>query len=158
MRYLNIEVGCANYADPRFEVRVDIKPTKATTMVVDMRDMSVFLDSTFAFLKSAATLEHVSPDDQIKTVREFHRVLIPHGIVWIQTPDLDWIDSLKETNPEWYQTQMTGGMVDEFDQHLGLLNKETITKLFTENGFRVLQLHDGSQAAGSLDLYAEALP
>lgn len=158
MRYKNLEVGCADYVDPRFDNRLDIKPTIATTEVCNMVDMrGVYADNTFAFIKSAATLEHVNWNDQIKTVREFHRILIPHGLVHIQTPDLDWIETLRDTDPEWHAIQLSGGMTDSFDFHYGLLNSESITKLFVENGFRILWLHDGSQAAGSLDLLAEAI-
>jgi hypothetical protein len=108
-------------------------------------------------LKIAASIEHISPDDQVKAVREFRRVLIPYGVIHVQTPDLQWIESIKDVDEEWYYAQKNGGMVDEYDRHLGLLDKESITKLFEENGFRILQLHGGGEAAGSLDVYAEAV-
>lgn len=158
MRYPNLEIGCAEYADPRYDARLDIKPTSATTHTGDMRDMrAIFADNTFATVKCAATIEHVNWDDKVRTVNEIHRILIPHGVVHIQTPDEKWVNTLKDTDPEWFYAMVNGGMRDVYDFHKGLLDKESITRLLTENGFRVLQLHEGIEAGGSLDVLAEAI-
>lgn len=159
-RPLSIEVGCGNIKDLRFDTRFDIVPSDAVTVVGDMRNMSMFSDNTFGFLKAAAVIEHVYWPDQNRTVQEFHRILIPHGIVWVQTPDWKWVQDAYhkgEITEEWYHAQINGGRRDEYDYHMGLLTIDSLELLMVSNGFKVLQLQDGHQASGSLDGTFEAV-
>ncbi len=151
-----LEVGVGQVLDLRFDKRTDIQPNPNATTICDMRDMkSVFADNTFALAKLAAVIEHVDADGQFETVQELYRILVPNGIVILQTPDLDYITarlhSEDEEERKGAEIQMTGGMRDEFDVHNGLMGKDSLRRLFELNGFETLWLRDGNEAGGSLD-------
>lgn len=140
--------------DLRFDLRGDIQPTKGSNCIADIRDLSQFADNSFAYIKLAAVIEHITPEDQLRAARELYRVLIPHGIVWITTPDREWMDLAVvsgEITREWYETLLRGGERDGFDRHLGLLDAITIEGLFESNGFSILRGVTGDIAGGSLD-------
>ena len=154
MKFPTIEIGCGDVCDLRFDVRADIQDTPAVTHVFDMCSIP-FDNDTFCLLKAAACIEHITPEQQQQAVSEFRRVLIPHGVVYVQTPDAAyWTMRLGDNDPavrEWAWVQMKGGERDEFDMHKGLLNAAQLVDLFESNGFRKVWLHDGNEAAGSLD-------
>lgn len=149
-----IEIGCADIKDIRFDERLDINPSPAVTKIADLREPLPYPDASFEFVKGAAVIEHLTSAEQVRLVRELHRVLISHGVVWIQCPDLEWLIDSRATgviSEEWFQTQMSGGMRDIYDHHRGLLTAKELMRLFESYGFRTLQLLDGFAEAGSLD-------
>src|SRR5688572_8588622 len=120
MRYPTLELGCGDVKDLRFDYRADIQPTNATNLIADIRDLSRFANNTISYIKLAAVLEHVTPDEQAMAVKEFHRVLVPHGLAWITTPDLEWMRDRLASDPsfqDWFDTLMRGGEKDEYDHH-----------------------------------------
>lgn len=155
MSLLNLEIGCADYTDLRFDVRLDISPnSRGATHIGDMRDMSMFGDGVFGFVKMAAVFEHVDRDGQLETIQELRRVVAVGGLVWVQTPDKLWLEQAVltgEITQEWYNTQMRGGERDDFDHHYGLVTADTLHALFYFKGFTMLWMLDGTQAGGSID-------
>lgn len=152
---LTAELGCGSIFDKRFDEFVDTIPYSHVTYNQSFVAMPKFGDNRFCLLKSSASLEHISPDDQQRAVKEWHRILCPFGVVLVQTPDRAYwelrLDDPDGHTREWATIQMRGGERDEYDKHLGLLDAKDLRELFESNGFETLYLHDGNQAAGSID-------
>lgn len=149
------ELGCGSVNDVRFDEKIDVLPLPHVTYNESFVSMPKYGDNWFCLLKSSASLEHITPSDQQRAIKEWHRILCPFGIVIIQTPDKAYWE-LRLNDPdghtrEWASIQMRGGEKDEYDKHLGLLDVEGLQKLFEENGFQTLYIRDGNQAAGSMD-------
>lgn len=160
MRYPTIEFGCGDVLDLRFDYRSDIQPTPASNTLADIRRLVAFSDNTFAYAKLAAVLEHITSGEQIMAMQELHRVLIPHGIAWITTPDLGWMRDALESGAitrEWYETLLRGGERDEYDIHKGLLTVSTMDSLVNATGFKIIWARNGHQSGGSLDYAIEAI-
>lgn len=160
-RYLTLESGCGDVNNPAYDIKVDIRSLPHVNYVTDMANLSEIPDHAISLIKSSASLEHIPPDHQARTVAEWHRVLVRGGIVLIQTPDLDWINeqlsSENQKEREWAIVLLSGGQRHEHDVHKGLFTAERLRELFTSNGFKVLSLRDGNEAAGSLDGIFEAI-
>lgn len=157
---LTAELGCGSVFDRRFDEFVDVVQYGHITYHQNFVAMPRFGDNRFCLIKSSASLEHLTPADQIRAVREWHRILCPNGVVVVQTPDSDWITWAVENgeiSKEWGETLRRGGQRDEYDVHKGLLDAKGLQDLFESNGYRTVYLRDGNQAAGSLDASFEAI-
>lgn len=160
MRYSTIEFGCGDVCDLRFDYRSDIQETSASNILADIRDLSKFDESMFAYAKLAAVLEHITPVEQVMAMIELHRVMVPHGVIWITTPDLQWMRDARDSGAitsEWYETLLRGGERDEYDIHKGLLTADTMDSLVSETGFKIIWARNGHQSGGSLDYTIEAI-
>lgn len=161
MRFDTLEIGCGSVNDLAFDVKSDIRPLPHVTYVADMKSLPMIADHSIALIKIAAAIEHITPAEQVQAVQEWHRILIPYGIVLVTTPDLDWIErerqSMIEEKRAWAEVLMRGGQKDEYDVHRGLLNQDGLIALFVKNGYRALTIKSGADAAGSLDGAFEAV-
>lgn len=155
-----VDLGAGEVRDFDFDWRVDLREVGMVNYVSDIRFLPRIESGSVAYLKCAATLEHLLPQDQITAVREMYRILAPHGIAVIQTPDREWIPYAVERGyitKEWADTLTRGGGENPYDYHLGLLSARDLEWLFHICGFRVLTARDGKQASGSLEFVFERL-
>jgi len=89
----------------------------------------LFPKNTFHMIISLQTLEHLSPLDVQATLREFHRVLQPQGIVYVETP-----------NPESVQSQVMGNTwYMLLPEHLTLLPPKPLKDMFIKEGFQYIK-------------------
>jgi SAM-dependent methyltransferase len=83
-------------------------------------------------------LEHVSPDNKLKLVKEFHRVLKPGG--WLIT-----MQDCESNNPLWrwarHDPELFQARFIENDGHYGLMYASENLDLFRQAGFQVHSWH-----------------
>lgn len=111
--------------------------------VGDARDLSQFADNTFDEIYASHVVEHFDYMGELeRTLREWHRVLIPSGRIGISVPDLDILATLflrkDETTFEerfMIMRMMFGGHVDQYDHHKVGLSQELLTGFMMLTGF-----------------------
>lgn len=70
------------------EIRIDIDPANEPDILGSMLDMSAVPDASVDAIYSSHTIEHLYPSEVPTALREFLRVLLPHGFAVITCPDL----------------------------------------------------------------------
>ncbi|WP_221930976.1 methyltransferase domain-containing protein [Telmatospirillum sp. J64-1] len=86
---IKLHVGCA---DKRLDgyVNIDCRQTKATDAVSDAWDLHMFADGSVSEIYSRHMLEHLDPNDARRTLRRWHSLLAPGGILHLVVPDIEF--------------------------------------------------------------------
>lgn len=111
--------------------------------VGDAQDLSRFGDGIFDEIYASHVLEHFDYYDQLLAVlKEWRRVLVPNGRLYLSVPDMDVLASLfldKENNTaeERFQIMrmMFGGHMDKYDFHAVGLNEDFLVSYLVHAGF-----------------------
>jgi len=110
--------------------------------VCNANDLSQFKNDTFSQLYASHIVEHLDyKDELLRTLREWNRVLVPGGTVFISVPDLDTLASLllqKELalNDRFFVMQMIfGAHEDKYDYHVVGLNQDFLSHFLHHSGF-----------------------
>lgn len=88
MRLLNI--GCGSTFDPAW-VNIDIEPLSPEVLRYDARKRLPFEDGSFDACYSSHVIEHLSCEQTLHIMKEFHRILKKGGILRLAVPDLEGI-------------------------------------------------------------------
>jgi len=111
--------------------------------VCNANNLSQFSDNTFAEIYASHVVEHLDYVDELTdTLKEWNRVLVPGGRVFISVPDLDVLAELflsksRLTADERFfvMRMIFGGHVDEYDYHIVGLNEEFLSHFLGNSGF-----------------------
>ncbi len=129
-------------AAPGWEV-MNAVPGPIVDHVGDAADLSRFADRTFAVIYASHVVEHFDYRDELpQTLREWHRVLAPGGLLHVSVPDLDILcqmmlerERLSLDERFMVMRMMFGGHVDEWDHHASGLNMDFLTSFLHDAGF-----------------------
>jgi predicted SAM-dependent methyltransferase len=95
---LKLHVGCGRV---RLEGWVNIdRSGKHLDVKCDVRKGLPYRDDSVALIYNEHFLEHLTCEEGLAVLREFHRVLKPGGVVRIATPDLDYLVA-KYASEDW---------------------------------------------------------
>jgi len=117
----------------------------------DARDLSRFSDKTFTVIYASHVVEHLdyANNELLNTLREWYRVLVPGGAVYISVPDLDVLsrlflekDRLSLEERFFVMRMMFGGHVDKYDYHVVGLNQDFLASFLQQAGFTNLRRMD----------------
>jgi predicted SAM-dependent methyltransferase len=134
---------------------LDANPGPIVDHVGNARDLSRFSDNIFEEIYASHVVEHFDyTGELLETLTEWHRVLVPGGMLYVSVPDLDvlarlFLDRQLLSVKERFQvmTMIFGGHIDKYDYHLVGLNDEFLGQLLAQAGF--VQLF----RAGSFNLF-----
>jgi predicted SAM-dependent methyltransferase len=106
-------------------------------------DLSRFGDSTFEALYASHVVEHLDYHKElIAGLKEWNRVLVPGGTLYVSAPDLDTLaelfllrESLSADDRFMVMRMMFGGHATPFDYHLVGLNEEFLHDFLVVAGF-----------------------
>ena len=126
---------------------LDVNPGPLVHHQGDAVDLSQFPDSTFSEVYASHVLEHFDyKDGLMKALREWHRVLVPGGVLHLSVPDLDVLAHLLlqrhklDVNQRFQVMRMIfGGHVDAHDYHLVGLNQDFLAGYLQAAGFGTLK-------------------
>lgn len=115
--------------------------------VGDAVDLSRFADASFAEIYASHVLEHFDYNGALqRALKEWHRVLVPGGVLHVSVPDLDVLAHLLlqrhrfDVNQRFQIMRMIfGGHVDAHDVHLVGLNAEFLAGFLQGAGFQTVQ-------------------
>ena len=127
---------------PGWEV-IDANPGPHVDHVGNAADLSRFETGSFSEVYASHVLEHFDyKDELLATLKEWHRVLMPGGMLHVSVPDLDTLARLfvdrQRLNPDERYLVMRmifGGHVDRYDYHMVGLNEEFLRGYLTAAGF-----------------------
>ena len=105
---------------------LDANPGPIVDHVANARDLSVFPDHTFERIYASHVVEHFDYNGELlATLTEWHRVLVPAGILYVSVPDLDTLSrlfldrkSLSIEDRFLVMWMIFGGHIDQYDYHL----------------------------------------
>jgi predicted SAM-dependent methyltransferase len=118
-------------------------PGPAVDHMGDARDLSRFEDNIFEEIYASHVLEHFDYINALDAVlKEWFRVLIPGGRLYVSVPDLDILtelftskDKLTMNERFFVMRMMFGGHIDQYDYHLVGLNQEFLVYYLVQAGF-----------------------
>jgi predicted SAM-dependent methyltransferase len=131
---------------PGWEV-LDANPGPYVDHIGNASDLRIFDDNSFEQIYASHVVEHFDYKDQlIETLKEWHRVLMPSGTLYVSVPDLDtlarlFLDrSLLSVQDRFLVMRMIfGGHIDKYDYHLVGLNEEFLSSYFLAGGFTTMR-------------------
>ena len=123
---------------------LNAQPLPGIDYVCDAADLSRFPDNTFESLYASHVLEHFDYKDVVPAVlKEWFRVLVPAGKLFVSVPDTDAICHMfcdrEQFSPQdrWHFIRMLlGGHVDSYDYHQSLFNEEILVYFLEMAGYR----------------------
>jgi len=130
---------------------LDALPRKGADHVGTCKDLSRFADNTFQDVYASHVIEHLDYHGEIaQALKEWQRVLVPGGRLYLSAPDLDVLAELfllRESNTTaerfFIMRMMFGGHTDPFDYHVAGLNEEFLTDFLQDAGFGEIRRVDG---------------
>ena len=122
---------------------LDANPGPIVDHVANARDLSFFPDQTFERIYAAHVVEHFDYNGELQaTLTEWHRVLVPAGILYVSVPDLDILarlfldrQSLSFEDRFLVMRMIFGGHMDKYDYHVVGLNEEFLGYFLRLAGF-----------------------
>ena len=131
---------------PEWEI-LNAVPAPYVDHVCNARDLSRFQDDTFTDIYASHVLEHFDYVNELNVVlKEWYRVLMPGGKLYISVPDLDILaqlfiskDQLTVDERFFVMCMIFGGHGDQYDYHMVGLNEEFLTFFLVQAGYTNIQ-------------------
>jgi predicted SAM-dependent methyltransferase len=122
---------------------LDANPGPIVDHAANARDLSFFPDQIFERIYASHVVEHFDYNGELlATLTEWHRVLVPAGILYVSVPDLDILarlfldrQSLSIEDRFLVMRMIFGGHIDKYDYHLVGLNEEFLGHFLRLAGF-----------------------
>ena len=137
--------GGRNPLNPKEFLNVDIVQLPQVDLVFDIRKKFPIDDGVIAEVFSAATLEHFRKPDNIHILKEFHRILMPGGILRVCTPDIEAIakgllagDNLDKVNQHFFG-KYKSDQTEDYDLHRWMYPVKEMIRVLREIGFTNMQ-------------------
>ena len=126
---------------------LDVRAGAHVDHVGDARDLARFADGTFAEVYASHVLEHFDYVDELpRALAEWHRVLVPGGVLRLSVPDIDILAHLLlqrhllDVNQRFQVMRMMfGGHTHAHDHHRVGLNQDFLAAFLDRAGFENLQ-------------------
>lgn len=128
---------------------VDIQDIPQVDVVTDCSNLSMFKDNSVTEIYASNILEHWPHVDTLRVLKEWFRVLIPGGILWISVPDMDANVKMfqKYGLTQWVQNIIWGDQYHPFAFHYINFTFGSLAKVVMDAGFsdikRVLDMPFG---------------
>ena len=122
---------------------LNVNPAPYVDHVCNANDLSQFADNTFIEMYASHVVEHLDYIGELpNTLKEWNRVLVPGGKIFIGVPDLDVLAALildknkLAIDERFFVMRMIfGGHVDKYDYHVTGLNAEFLTEFLNAAGY-----------------------
>jgi len=109
-------------------------------------DLRRFAEKTFVALYSSHVLEHLDYTGEMQAgLREWHRVLVPGGRLYVSVPDLAVLaklllgDGLTRQQRFMVVRMILGGHIDAYDYHKMAFDFDLLVTFLRDTGFREIE-------------------
>jgi SAM-dependent methyltransferase len=118
--------GC----EPSVEAKEKAGPTVKNNIYSGFFKRGIYKDNSFDLVCSFQTLDHLS--DPVEVVKICHDILKPGGLAFFIVHDVNGLPAriLRDKSP----------IIDI--EHIYLFNRQTLKRIFEENGFNILEISD----------------
>lgn len=102
---MKIHLGCGmNYLPGWINLDLD---SPLADMHLDLRNPLPYTDNSIQYIFNEHFIEHISRSEGLSFLSECRRILKPHGVLRISTPDLNWLvkQYLEKNLNEWTDVQ-----------------------------------------------------
>jgi predicted SAM-dependent methyltransferase len=106
---------------------------------------------------SSHALEHICAAQVLPTLREWHRVLAPGGVLELRVPDLEWCVRhwLEHQDDVWALAKIFGSQEHEGNIHRTGFTREGLRRLLADAGFHITsEADDWTHAQPTLVFHA----
>jgi len=105
-------------------------------------DLLPYSDNSVQAIYSSHALEHMPKARIVPTLKEWYRVLMPHGLLELFVPDLEWCikNWLKYRTNDWHMDTIFGKQEHAGEYHKTGFTKGLLTQYAIEAGFSVLEV------------------
>ncbi len=122
---------------------LDALPGPFVDHVCNANDLSRFADNTFSEIYASHVVEHFDYMGELtNTLKEWNRVLIPGGKLYVSVPDLDTLaglildkENLSGDERFFVMRMIFGGHIDKYDFHSVGLNEVFLASFLQLAGF-----------------------
>lgn len=122
---------------------LNANPAPYVDHVCNANNLSQFANNTFTEIYASHIVEHLDYVAELAfTLKEWNRVLIPGGKVYISVPDLDILatlllekEGLTGEDRFFVMRMLFGGHVDKYDYHVVGLNEEFLREFLRATGY-----------------------
>jgi len=134
--FLKLNMGSRDMRIPGFK-NVDCDPHEGVEFVSPVEDLGVFDDECVSEIYASHILEHFSHRMTVKVLKEWRRVLVKGGILYLSVPDFDYAAkmSLKYGLNEWVQRFLMGDQGYETAFHYTIFNEYNLRGALMDAGF-----------------------
>ena len=158
---LKLHLGCGSKYIPGF-IHIDANPYPHVDHCQGIASLSNFNDATVSLIYACHVLEHFSRWEYINVLKEWHRVLMPGGVLRLAVPD--FAACAKIYYEQGLQSGLTGlvglvvgGQRDKYDFHGMIFDETLLSSSLLEAGFKSVRPWDWHAVDhGQIDDYSQA--
>lgn len=137
-----IHLGCGHINDPMF-INVDVIPYSHVHYIQRVEDLSIFPNEYADLIYACHVLEHISYNEILKVLKEWHRVLKKNGILRLSVPDFDKIIEVYFSEGKDIESiigPLMGGQNNQYNYHYSVFNEKYLKKLLLSSEFRDVRI------------------
>lgn len=134
---MKLNLGCRNRPIPGFK-GMDIDAHEGVDFVGDVSDLSQFDSDSVEEIYASHILEHF-PHPRTKAVlREWNRVLVPGGKLYVAVPDFGMVVNIcyKNSMNDWVRNFLWGDQEYKTAFHYNGFDEASLTELLYKSGFK----------------------
>ncbi len=143
MATMKLHIGCGKRFLPGYR-HIDVIDFDHVDYVCDARKLSLIKNATVSEIYACHILEHVERDQVIDVLREWHRTLLPHGVIRIAVPDFEEIVAEYSVNKnlQAFLGLLYGGQTYDYNFHHICFDFHLLKELLSEAGFTNIKRYD----------------
>lgn len=132
-----LNLGSRNRAIPGF-LSMDCDQHEGVDIVGDIADLSRFEDGSVGEIYSSHCLEHFPHPRTLSVLKEWHRVLVPGGKLYVAVPDFRRTVELylRHGLNDWTQNYLMGDQGYATAFHYAIFDEDRMRFLLQQAGFR----------------------
>jgi predicted SAM-dependent methyltransferase len=134
-----VHIGCGKRNSPKF-INVDAQPFPHVHIVTDdITCLADFDTGTVDLVYMCHILEHIKRNDLKSVLSEMKRILKNGGVLRLSVPDFDHLIDVYNASGKDINTishQLMGGQDHQFNIHYSVFNRQWLSQLLKEVGFR----------------------